>query len=122
MKIFVTHSSSFDFKNELYIPLRNSELNNKHVIFLPHEKGRKIITKDKIKNADIIIAEVSFASTGQGIELGWADIFNIPIICIYKEGSKYSSSLNKLTDKFIVYKNSKELIKKLTLFLDNYND
>lgn len=34
MKIFVAHSSNFDFKNELYLPLRNSDLNNKHKIFL----------------------------------------------------------------------------------------
>ena len=62
---------------------------------------------------DIIIAEVSYPSTGQGIELGWADVFKIPIICIYKEGYKYSGSINKLTEKFIVYKNSQDLIKKL---------
>lgn len=122
MKIFVTHSSSFDFKNELYLPLRTSELNKNHSIYLPQEKGKEIITKDLIKNSDIVIAEVSYASTGQGIELGWADIFKIPIVCVYKESIKYSSSLNKLTDKFIVYKNSDDLIKKLTLFLEQYKD
>ena len=117
MKIFVAHSSNFDFKNELYIPLRKSELNKKHIIFLPQENGKETIPKEMIKNTDVIIAEVSYASTGQGIELGWADIFKIPIICIYKEGSKYSSSLNKLTNKFIVYKDSDDLIKKLSSFL-----
>jgi len=66
---------------------------------------------------DIIIAEVSYASTGQGIELGWAYIFNVPIICVYKEGCQYSRSLNKLTDKFIVYKNSNDLINKLNRLL-----
>jgi nucleoside 2-deoxyribosyltransferase len=120
MKIFMAHSSDFDFKNELYVPLRESELNKKHIIFLPQENGKKIITKEIIKDMDIIIAEVSYPSTGQGIELGWGDIFNIPIICIYKEDKKYSSSINKLTDKFIVYKNSEDLIEKLSIFLENH--
>ncbi|VVA44216.1 conserved hypothetical protein [Candidatus Roizmanbacteria bacterium] len=117
MKIFVAHSSNFDFKNKLYIPLRKSELNKKHIIFLPQENGKKIITKEDIKNVDIIVAEVSYPSTGQGIELGWGNIFNIPIICAHREGSNFSNSLNKLTDKFIVYKDSDDLIKKLSSFL-----
>jgi len=120
MKIFVTHSSNFDFKNELYLPLRNSNLNKKHDIFLPHENEKNIITKDIIKKSDIIIAEVSYSSTGQGIELGWANIYQIPIVCIYKEGNKYSSSLKKLTNKFISYKNKEDLIKKIDSIIDNF--
>lgn len=37
MRIYVTHSSGFNYKNELYLPLRNSALNEKHEITLPHE-------------------------------------------------------------------------------------
>jgi hypothetical protein len=118
MKIFVAHSSNFDFRNELYLPLRNSELNLKHEVFLPQEKSDiGPITKDVIKNSELIIAEVSYPSTGQGIELGWADVFSVPIICIYREGAKISHSLNKLTNQFIVYKNSKDMIEKLTEFI-----
>lgn len=117
LKIFIAHSSNFDFKNELYLPLRKSELNKRHTIFLPQEKGKQVITKEIIKDMDVIIAEVSYASTGQGIELGWANIFNIPIICIYKQGSNYSPAVKKLTDKFIIYKDSQNLIKELTHFL-----
>jgi len=117
MKIFVAHSSNFDFKNELYLPLRSSELNKNHEIFLPQEKSDLgPVTKDTIKSSNLIIAEVSYPSTGQGIELGWANIFGVPIICIYKEGSKISRSLNKLTDKFIIYENAKDMIQKLTEF------
>jgi hypothetical protein len=118
MKIFVAHSSNFDFRNELYLPLRNSELNRKHEIFLPQEKSDiGPITKDTIENSDLIIAEVSYPSTGQGIELGWADIFNVPIVCIYKEGAKFSNSLKKLTGDFIAYENSEDMIKKLRDFI-----
>jgi len=84
MKIHVVHSKSHDFKNELYKPLRNSELNKEHQIFLPHETEELIKTKELIKQADVIIAEASFPATGLGIELGWADAFDRPIICLYK--------------------------------------
>lgn len=120
MKIFVAHSSNFDFKNELYIPLRSSNLNNLHEIRLPQEKGYEEITKDIIKNSDVVVAEVSYPSTGQGIELGWANIFEVPIICIHKEGSKISSSLSKITDKFIVYKDKEDMISKLTSELNSF--
>ncbi len=114
MKIFVAHSSSFDFQNDLYKPLRNSPLNTEHEIKLPHEKGIEVKTKDIIKNSDAVVAEVSYPSTGQGIELGWAEVFDTPIIYIYKEGSKISRSLSKITDKFILYKDSQDMINKLT--------
>ncbi len=119
MNIFVTHSSNFDFKNELYIPLRKSELNNLHTIFLPHEEENdEVLTKDNIKKSDIVLAEVSFPSTGQGIELGWANIYQVPIICIYKINSKISSSLNLLTDKFVIYENSNDMVQKLIDYLN----
>lgn len=114
MKIFVAHSSNFDFKNELYLPLRNSPLNNIHEFKLPQENVYEEITKEIIKESDLVLAEVSYPSTGQGIELGWANVFNVQIVCIYKEGSRISSSLNKLTDRFIVYKDSEDMISKLT--------
>jgi hypothetical protein len=119
MKIFITHSSNYNFKEELYLPLRNSELNKKHEIFLPQEKGYEEITKDIIKNSDLIIAEVSYPSTGQGIELGWADIYNIPIVCIYKKERGLSSkSLNKITKDFILYNDSGDMIDKLQKYLE----
>lgn len=120
MKIFVAHSSSYDFKNELYLPLRESILNKEHDIYLPHERGYIVITKEIIENSDLIVAEVSHPSTGQGMELGWANSFNVPIVCLYKEGSKISSSLDKITKDFIVYKDVEEMINKLNRLLKKY--
>lgn len=71
MKIFVAHSSMFDFINKLYIPLWGSRLNTLHDIFLPQENGHEEVTKELIKSCDLVIAEVSMPSTGAGIELGW---------------------------------------------------
>lgn len=114
MKIYVAHSSNFDFKNNLYVPLRKSILNTEHEIFLPHETDEFINTKEIIKNSDVVIAEVSYPATGEGIELGWANDANIKIICVYQKDSKISGSLKVVSETFISYSDTNELIEKLT--------
>ncbi len=118
MKVHVVHSTSYDFKNELYSPLRGSELNVNHEVFLPHESEEFIKTKELIKDADVIVAEVSFSSTSIGIELGWADSYNKLIICMHKQDVIPSSSLKAVSHEFISYATTEELIIKLTEALD----
>jgi len=113
MKILVTHSSEFDFRNKLYRPLRVSVLNKNYELRLPQEEGREKLTKDIIRECGAIIAECSLPSTGQGIELGWANAYNIPIICIHEKGSKISNALHYVSDIFIEYSNEVEMIEKI---------
>lgn len=88
---------------------------------MPHDEVNKLVkTKEIIKNYDLIIAEVSLPAIGLGIELGWADYSNTPILCIYEKGSKISSSLKFITNNFIEYDNSKDLIDKVYNFLDKH--
>jgi hypothetical protein len=114
MKIYISHSTRFNFKKELYRPLKKAELDCTFIF--PHDKSGKQYPVKKLlssKKCGLVIAEVSFPSTGQGIELGWANTFNIPIVCIYKEASDYSKALNLVAKKLIPYKNSKDLIEKI---------
>lgn len=113
MRIFVSHSNSYDFVNNLYKPLRSSQLNKDHEIFLPHENNKSVETKDVIRNSDFVVAEVSFPSTGQGIELGWANLLNIPIVCMYKNNARFSGSLKYITETFISYKDTEDMLRKL---------
>lgn len=117
MKIFVAHATKFNFREELYQPLRESPLNKKHEIHLPQEQGREIITKEFIKSCDFIIAECSFPSTGQGIELGWADIYQVPILCIYKKEIEPSRALHYVSKNVVSYKNSEDMIKQIEMFI-----
>jgi len=112
MKIYVAHSRDFDFQKELYEPIRQSSLNQEHTFVLPHENSAEPFnSKDYLKNeCELMIAEVSFPSTGLGIELGWANSYNVPIVCIYRKGSKLSGSLKVVAGNFVEYSNSKELI------------
>ena len=118
MKILFTHSSSFDYQKELYNPIKESALYKDHKIVLPlQDLGYEGMNKDFLRSCDLLIAEVSYPSTGQGIELGWADALNIPVICFYRRGEKPSHSLKKMTDTMMEYKNPDDLIVKLEQIL-----
>jgi len=107
MTIYVTHSRAFDFQKELYLPIRESDLNTEHTIILPHELSQhsySSLEMFKTRKFDLILAEVSYPSTGQGIELGWANAFDIPIVAVYQENQAYSASIKTVTEHFLSYK------------------
>ena len=110
MKVYVGHSRQFDFKKELYEPLK--QLN--HEFIFPHELSNESFnSKEALKTVDLMIAEVSHPSTGLGIEIGWANAYGKRIILLYKKGSKVPSSLKNISSEFIEYQDGKDLIKKL---------
>ena len=107
----IGHSKQFDYNKDLYQPIRTSDLNLEHNFILPHEEGKPFFrTKDILKNCDLMVAEVSHPATGLGIELGYADIYNVPILCIYKMGTSISNSLKLITDNFEQYENNNQII------------
>lgn len=111
MKIYVSHSGNYDYESELYKPLKGSELFKEHDIFLPHEpENINVPAKEVLKQTDLLVAEVSFPSTGQGIELGLANAANVRIVCFYKDGAKPSSSLRFIADKIVKYADNQELV------------
>jgi len=114
--IYFGHSKELNYEEELYKPIRQSELNKQYNFIFPHENGNKLYnSKELFQNGkcDLLINEVSHQSTGMGIEMGWANLLNIPVICVYKKGSKVSNSLRAVTDKFVEYDDKEDLIKKL---------
>ena len=118
MKIYISHSSKYDYTNRIYNPIKKSDLSKSNTFFLPHEDKNKIInTKEIISNCDLVIAEVSMPATGQGIELGWADYAKTPILCIYKKGTDIRSSLKFITKQFIEYENIEDMMKKISDFI-----
>lgn len=120
MNIYISHSSKYDYINKIYEPIKKSDLFKEHKFFLPHENKNKIInTKEIISNCDLVIAEVSLPTTGQGIELGWADYAKTPILCIYEKGVNISSSLNFITNKFIEYENIEDMVVNISDYIRN---
>ncbi|MDO8620493.1 MAG: hypothetical protein Q7R64_04055 [bacterium] len=114
MKIIITHASSFDYEKEFYEPLKKAVEGTGHELVFPHvwhEQNKS--TKEFLKDAGAVIGEVSYPSTGQGIEFGWADTMNIPILFVRKEGAKSSSGLRYLKGEYLDYADLDDLVRKL---------
>ena len=114
MKIYVSHCKGHDFFHELYVPLRNSVFNSLHEIILPHEESlEQFSSKKVIPTCDLVLAEVSYPATGVGMELGWANVFNVPVICLHKVGKPLAGSLSVITQNFVEYKNAADMVSKI---------
>lgn len=110
MKIYIAHSREFDFKTELYNPIRQAQGLPQAEIVLPHEFSDKSDnTREFYDNLDLMIAEVSYPATGLGMELGWAFDSKVPIVCIYRHGKKFSGSCYAVTDQFYEYETPGDL-------------
>ena len=113
MRLYLTHSSGYDYKNELYTPIKRL-LTTEHTIIFPHDDSKEgVNSKDIIPQCDAVLAEVSYPSTGQGIEIGWADASGIPVICFYQSDRIAPSALRFINCRIIIYENQNEMIKKL---------
>lgn len=121
MKIYISHASKYDYENKIYNPIKQSNLIKENTLFFPHDDDNKIVnTKEIISNYDLVMAEVSLPSIGQGIELGWADYAKTPIVCFYEKGAKISSSLKFITNEFIEYENDMDMINQINEYIKNY--
>lgn len=117
--LYVGHASAFDYQNQLYIPLKQSSLAKQYELLLPHENKDTIFnTKEIIKNTALFLAEVSYPSTGLGIELGWANVSNRRILCIHQETCQLSSSLRFVAETVIAYSSTEDMIDKIKAQLD----
>lgn len=112
MKLYVSHSTGFDYKTELYAPLKHA-FANKYEVFYPHDTVAVHNSKVMIEECDAVLAEVSYPSTGQGIELGWANASGVPIICFYKVGESHSSAVKIISGDIYEYSSAEEMIEKL---------
>jgi nucleoside 2-deoxyribosyltransferase len=111
MKIYLAHSTGFDFANELYQPIQSSELFQKHTWIFPHADHSFINSKEILKDVDLIIAEVSYPSTGMGIELGWANMLGKRIVCINKSDRTVSSALKAVSSENTEYQDANDLVR-----------
>lgn len=114
--IYIGHSRGFDYENELYEPVRQLQLASDARIILPHEVAAEGVSTKELfqKGCDLFIAEVSYPATGLGMEIGYADMLHVPIVCFYKKGSEISGSLKRVTVRFVEYTDSKDLQEKLS--------
>lgn len=115
MNIYISHSTNIDYRALIYQPILNSSLYYEHNVVLPHKLStEQYPTKEFLKHTcELVIADISYPSTGQGIELGWADIFKVPIACIYSSSTVYSNSLKSVSKLFYSYDQPSDVVRNI---------
>ena len=74
-------------------------------------------SRETLKSQDVFLCEVSHPATGLWIELWFASIYWIRIICVYKEWAEISWSLKYVSNEIISYVDTEDMIEKLKDFL-----
>lgn len=103
---FISHPSSGPKHTPTFFKALEQFLAEEPVVTIvfPHEAREEIdATKKDIESADLIIAEVSIASTGSGIELGWASAVGKPIVAFHYTAETPSPALQFVTKSFHPY-------------------
>ena len=119
MRIYIVHSTSIDYKKEIYEPLRSDGFFLKHELVLPHEDSNNISnSREDYKNYDIVIAECSEPSIGVGIELGWLYDDKKPIYCFVKSGLHPSGAVASIAEKVIEYNNKQDFVGKTKAIIE----
>lgn len=120
MNIYVSHLRRGNYEEELYKPLLASRLAKKHTFIFPHSTSQKPFnTKELLqqKKCDLVLAEISHPATGQGIELGWASLLGVPIVCMFKKDVGVSGSARMLARQTIEYEDIDTMIAQLEKLL-----
>lgn len=119
MKIYVGHSTKYDYKNEIYKPLLDSILSKKVEFILPHNTDKTFNSKEVIENSNLFIAEISEPSLGLGIEIGRAEMKGKKILCMCNDKDKVPSSLKYVNVDVITYSDRNDMIRKIEEYVYN---
>jgi nucleoside 2-deoxyribosyltransferase len=122
-KIYLAHAKEYpNFLEQLYDPFI-ANLSDYVEIILPHKKTNEPYDSRILifgKKTDFVVAEISYPATGLGIEIGWANANNIPVIGIFKSNMKISSSAKTICNKCFKYTDlDANFFKKLLKYLSS---
>jgi hypothetical protein len=115
VRIYFSHATNSSFAAPVAEVLRAAL---KHEIIFPHQDSLAPLEIRPLFQAgviDLVVAEVSCPSTGQGIELAWAAEANIPILCIYRNTTTPSRALEMIDARLMPYDACHEVVG----FIDN---
>jgi hypothetical protein len=111
LRVRVGHATGYDYEAQLYAVLRGLKLPTDATVSLPHAGGA---TGDCTKSffaagCDLFIAEVSAPSTGLGMELAYADMHGVPVVCVHRSDCRPSSSVKMVSQTILGYESPEEL-------------
>lgn len=114
---FISHASgAMSHTPVFFSAVQEFAQNTKDIqLVLPHSKSEDVhLTKQSIQTCELVIVEISIPSTGSGIELGWANAANKPIIAFNQGGSQVSPAIKFVTNYIYTYITTEDIVKILT--------
>lgn len=118
--IYFAHSKDFPFESDIYEPIRKSPLFKQYHFIFPHAGGKVADSWESIQSCDLLLAEVSLPATGMGIEIGWADVLEKPIIAFHQESKNPGKGISFVAKEVIAYSSVSDFIQKLTRVLQQF--
>jgi hypothetical protein len=123
LKVYFSHSRdpNFDYLS-MYSFLGSNFVDIEW--FFPHQKSQDPAPIKEMllaKRIDLVLAEVSYPSHGQGIELGYADMLSVQIVCIHLSDQKISGSISAISQSILQYKDLDELKEIITEQITIFN-
>lgn len=76
MKIYISHSSEYDYINKIYNPIKNSNINEKNNCVLPHE-SKITNTKDAIAKPQLYKCELWLFGKSAYCKANYVAILNL---------------------------------------------
>ncbi len=66
-----------------------------------HTADQAIVMRDKfsVKSSDLVLANLSYGENpliGTSVEIGWADAFDIPVIAVFKKGTRFDHPFTRV--------------------------
>ncbi len=111
-KIYLGHTRDprLNYLDTFYQPLIAAL--HEHTLIMPHPNGADAVINscDVLPKCDAMIAEVSYPSTGLGMELAWAKIVQVPILCLHHTTCTPSHSVLTHFSSIISYENTLDMV------------
>lgn len=122
-RIYLAHSrdKQFDFQHDYYEPIQSAF--SEHEIHVPHSPNAIYVDSETLlPQCSLMIAEVSYPSTGLGMELIWAKHANIPVLCIHKTATPPSSSVTNKFSNVASYENTENMVIKIKDWMNEHRN
>lgn len=118
MNIYIGNQSE-DYKKRLTDALLNSSMAKKHnFIFSENREHGQFDPKECLQSCEIMVADVSHPTILLGIEMGWADNYDVAIICVCSKGTAISSHLTRMSKDIIIYTDTEDLVEELEWMIE----
>lgn len=123
LNIYFIHSLKSNFNKNVYLPvLRSRVLAKHHLMFSQSEENINKYYKDMIRDADLLVIELSDSDMTLNLEIKEAALSKKPLLVLAHKTRGYDDKYQAIVKNIIGYGNEEELRYYVETFVNNYKD